>query len=104
MGLSSSNELAARERIESGGAQRIIEVPFDAREHGVVELYSTVDVRFSLPPDRYALRFEYYPDEQIPRVRLTFIPDVNPGFAIVRADSKIDADIPLVTDAEWWSD
>jgi hypothetical protein len=81
------------------GADRIIDVPFEVRADGRVEIGSiSASSVLEIPRGSYALRFECYEpvSSQPARIRFLFIKDPNPTFRIVRADPELSPDGELL--------
>jgi hypothetical protein len=83
-------------------AARIIEVPFEIRATGSVEIAS-ITQRFSAeaPPSLHSLRFECFLARTAvqPMVKLFFIKNNNPTFRVLRADEALNLAGELVTSA-----
>ncbi|QGM46565.1 competence protein ComJ [Methylocystis heyeri] len=80
-------------------AIRVIEVPFEAPNDGVIEIGSISDSSLlEVPPGTYSLRFECYQplSGQPARVRFLFLRKANPSFCIVRADPELNSEGQLL--------
>jgi hypothetical protein len=84
-------------------AVRVIEVPFEVSDDGIVQVASISDeVSTCVPCDTYMLRFECFgpKDHVAPTIRLVFTPSRDPKFRIVRADDELSVMDELVVTAE----
>lgn len=84
-------------------AIRVVDVPFEVPADGCVEIASIADTAsVSLPAGTFQLRCEFMQPVGAAgeRVRLTFVKDANPRFAVVREDSDLSVGRGLLTTAE----
>ncbi|MER2533530.1 MAG: competence protein ComJ [Rhizobiaceae bacterium] len=85
---------------------RAVEVPLRVGDQGVLLATVLDEMRLSMTAGLYAVRFELLPGfEQdavtyANRIRLTFVPDGQADFAILRGDDELTARAVITHDAE----
>lgn len=83
-------------------AVRVIDVPFEVPQDGVVEIGSVAStVPTTLPSGQFVLRCEFFQsDEAGAFAKLIFAKDSTPRFAVVRADAALAVHSDLLTTAQ----